>query len=227
MVARGALRRYQARAYDLVVFDLDGVLTDSAEVMRQAFAAAHKRVKGQECDEAKVAAFLQRMGLPLATIMQELELPSEMVEPYVEVSRRLLHQTRVFPGVSDMLTLLVELGVHMGVASGKTGARARELLEAHALDGFFELILGCDDVACPKPAADILATHVARAGATQYRTLMIGDAEVDLRCADAAGIDFALAAWDANYFRADRDNIYVCATPADVVRVVRGDAERR
>lgn len=176
-----------------VVFDLDGVLVDSIAVMRQAFQTAYAEVVGGE--QPPFEEYRKHLGRYFPDIMRIMGLPAEMQGPFVRESNRLAHQVRVYDGVPAMLGLLRELGVPTAVATGKSGERARALLEQLGLLDRFDVVIGSDEVARPKPAPDIveLALRVLNVAATT--AVMVGDAVTDIQSAQAAGVTAAAAVW--------------------------------
>jgi AHBA synthesis associated protein len=185
----GGLRR-DVRA---VVFDLDGVLVDSFEVMRQAFSIAYDEVVG--VGTAPFAEYNRHLGRYFPDIMRIMGLPLEMEEPFVRESYRLAPLVQVFPGVRELLSDLHGRGVPMAVATGKAGERARALLGRLGLVGLFDVVIGSDEVARPKPAPDMVSLAVSVLGARPEETVMVGDAVTDMHSARGAGVAAAAALW--------------------------------
>jgi AHBA synthesis associated protein len=182
-----------------VVFDLDGVLADSLEVMRRAFTAAHEEVVG--AGEAPFNEYRTYMGLYFPEILRRMGLPPEMEDPFVRVSAELASEVPVYDGVRPMLAQLRAHGLRLAVATGKSGARARTLLRQLKLIGFFDAVVGSDEVARPKPAPDIVVRALASAGALGSlgslpgAAAMVGDAPADMRSAHAAHVVAIAALW--------------------------------
>ncbi|WP_082166796.1 HAD-IA family hydrolase [Nocardiopsis sp. RV163] len=185
--------RLADRPDPVVVFDLDGVLVDSFAVMRKAFAHAYHEVMG--AGEPPFEEYRTHLGRYFPDIMRSMGLPLTLEEPFVRASNELAHQVRVFPGVVDMLTGLRAGGVDLCVATGKSGVRARSLLDTVGLSGFFGAVVGSDEVPRPKPAADIVVEALARVGGRREAAVMVGDAVADLRSARAAGVVPIAATW--------------------------------
>ncbi|MER6128796.1 HAD-IA family hydrolase [Streptomyces sp. NPDC001795] len=183
----------EARDVRAVVFDLDGVLVDSFEVMREAFSIAYDEVVGG--GEAPFAEYNRHLGRYFPDIMRIMGLPPEMEEPFVRESHRLAPQVQVFPGVPELLRELHRRGVPMAVATGKAGERARALLGRLGLVDLFDIVIGSDEVSRPKPAPDMVSLAVSVLGARAGHTVMVGDAVTDLHSARGAGVVAAAALW--------------------------------
>jgi AHBA synthesis associated protein len=175
------------------VFDLDGVLVDSHEVMGQAFAAAYAKVVGD--GPAPFAEYLRYQGLYFPDIMLKMGLPLEMEEPFVQESYRLADQVPVIDGVVDLLETLRARGLRLAVATGKAGPRARALLQTLGLIGYFDHVVGSDEVANPKPAPDIVLRALDLLGVPAKAAVMVGDAPADIASARGAGVTAIAATW--------------------------------
>nr|QGJ79671.1 Phosphatase [Amycolatopsis sp. CP2808] len=200
-----------------VIFDLDGVLVNSFDVMRQAFLTAYAEVVG--AGEAPFAEYNRHLGRYFPDIMRIMGLPLEMEEPFVRESYRLADQVPVFDGVPDLLRTLRKRGLRLAVATGKSGPRARSLLDVVGLLPDFEHVIGSDEVANPKPAPDIVRHALDRLGLGPDDAMMVGDAVTDLASAKAAGTLAVAALWgetdEASLLRAGPD--MVLREPADLL----------
>ncbi|MEU9178873.1 HAD-IA family hydrolase [Streptomyces sp. NPDC048550] len=176
-----------------VIFDLDGVVVDSFAVMEEAFAIAYKEVVGE--GQAPFEEYRRHQGRYFPDIMRIMGLPLEMEEPFVRESYRLAHQVPVFEGITELLLTLRTRGYKLAVATGKSGPRARSLLEQLGLLPFFDHVIGSDEVAHPKPAPDIVVRALELMGLPAEEAIMIGDAPTDIASAHGAGVASAAALW--------------------------------
>lgn len=177
----------------VVIFDLDGVLVDSHEVMGRAFAVAYAEVVGS--GPAPFAEYQRYQGLYFPEIMRRMNLPLEMEEPFVRESYRLADQVPVVAGVAELLGTLRARGFRLAVATGKAGPRARSLLATLDLIQHFDHVIGSDEVANAKPAPDIVLRALSLLGAEPDAAVMIGDAPADIRSARGAGVTAIAATW--------------------------------
>lgn len=176
-----------------MIFDLDGVVVDSFAVMEEAFAIAYKEVVGE--GQAPFEEYRRHQGRYFPDIMRIMGLPLEMEEPFVRESYRLAHQVPVFEGITELLLTLRTRGYKLAVATGKSGPRARSLLEQLGLLPFFDHVIGSDEVAHPKPAPDIVVRALELMGLPAEEAIMIGDAPTDIASARGAGVASAAALW--------------------------------
>jgi AHBA synthesis associated protein len=176
-----------------VIFDLDGVVVDSFAVMSEAFAIAYAEVVGD--GPAPFEEYRRHLGRYFPDIMRIMDLPLAMEEPFVRESYRLAGQVTVFDGVVELLLTLRTRGLKLAIATGKSGPRARSLLDKLGLLPFFAHVIGSDEVARPKPAPDMVLQALELLDVPAERAIMVGDAPTDLASARGAGVASAAALW--------------------------------
>ncbi len=176
-----------------LVFDFDGTLVDSYPLIEQAFAEVMRR---HRLDEAARELFRQSRGLPLPEQMKIVapDMWEELVATYRSVDSTLGH-ARVFRGIPTLVRKLRQAGSPLGVVSCKRRALVEAELEAAGLRGFFDVVIGFEDVTPPKPAPDPLLAAIAQLGLSRSSAIYVGDSMVDLETGRAARVRTVLAAW--------------------------------
>ncbi|MEV4483207.1 HAD-IA family hydrolase [Micromonospora coxensis] len=192
-MSRATTGRPVPGAVRAVVFDLDGVLIDSLAVAREAFALAYAEVVGDGV--APVDEYCGHPGRYLPEVLRMMGLPAAMADPFVRESNRLAHRVVPLPGVADLLGQLRRRGVALAVATGRSGARARHVLDLVGLLPLLDQVVGSDEVSRPKPAPDIVLRALELVGVAPADALMVGDAPADLASARAAGVVAVAALW--------------------------------
>lgn len=125
-----------------------------------------------------------------------------------------------FPGVVEMLDALGRSDYRLGVFTTATHRAATSMLTAAGLAGYFPVVVGGDEVSRPKPAPDGLELSCLRLGTGVTDTVYVGDATVDLQCAEAANASGIHAAWGSvNAIAPTAERI--AQRPRDVVELVR------
>ncbi len=180
------------RAYELIVFDWDGTLMDSAARIVHCFERA--------CADANLpspgeAAIRRIIGLGLAETMETL-LPRAddavralVIERYREHFLGLdAEAMKLFPGVRDKLEALATQGFLLAIATGKSRhGLDREL--AHTDLGALFVASRCADEAFSKPHPRMLEDILDRTGLEASQAIMVGDTTYDLVMARSAGVD--------------------------------------
>jgi phosphoglycolate phosphatase len=97
-------------------------------------------------------------------------------------------ESRPYPGVVSAIEALAAEGAKLAVCTNKREGLSRSLLVALDLDRHFHALAGRDTFPVCKPHPDHLLGAVRMAGGDPRRALMIGDSDVDIQTAKAAGI---------------------------------------
>jgi len=178
------------RRFELVVFDWDGTLMDSAGSIVAAIQAAAADLGLPVPPDARARHVI---GLGLQDALQyavpELEASGyeRMVERYRHHYLSGDHELRLFAGVEEMLGWLRSSGVSLAVATGKSRLGLRRALEHSGLEPYFHATR-CADECFSKPHPAMLEELMDELMVSPDATLMIGDTTHDLLMAKNAGV---------------------------------------
>lgn len=189
---------------ELVIFDLDGTLTDSAQGIVSSFRHALGSV-GAAVPEGDLASMI--VGPPMHHTLQRLGLgdrTDEAIAAYrADYVVRGWAMNRVFDGIPALLADLRAAGVRLAVATSKAEPTAQRILAHFGLAGCFEVIAGASVDGTRARKVDVVAHALARLGSVPERTLMVGDRSHDVEGAAAHGIDTVVVGW--GYGKGDFD----------------------
>lgn len=178
------------RQYDLIVFDWDGTLVDSTQLIVDSIRAASADV-GLQVPEPTAARSIIGLGLPeaLRTLFGPLSgsLQQQLTARYRYHYFAQDHEVPLFQGVADAIANLAEQGFMLAVATGKGRNGLNLSLQRSGLQQHF-LATRCVDECCSKPDPQMLHEIMDELGADPARALMIGDTTYDLQMARNAGI---------------------------------------
>jgi len=93
-----------------------------------------------------------------------------------------------FPGCLALLDRLKAQGVGLGICTNKLEGLSVKLIEALGMSGYFGVIVGPDTIGIPKPEPAPYREALRRMGAETARSVLVGDSEIDVLTARAAGI---------------------------------------
>lgn len=181
-------------ACDLVVFDLDGTVFDSHDVMCQSFRAAFRRAR-PDCDTVPFEQLQQHQGMPFPDICRMMGWPSELTGFFIEESRSRVGTVLVFPEALELIRFFARAGTPLAVLTGKDRLRSRELLEHSGLEQYFVTMVCGDDPVNGKPEPDGLRHLIDITKSRAAHTYYIGDAVNDWKCAERARVNFVGVQW--------------------------------
>ena len=199
------LRSTVAARPQLVLFDLDGTLTDSAQGIVSSFRHALSEV-GAVVPDGDLAARI--VGPPMHHTLSEMGLGEHAdaaIAAYrADYTTRGWSMNRLFDGITELLADLQSAGVRLAVATSKAEPTARRILTHFGLDGHFEVIAGASVDGTRATKSDVVAHALAQLHPLPDRVLMVGDRSHDVEGAAEHGIDTVVVGW--GYGRADFDD---------------------
>ncbi|WP_313954018.1 HAD-IA family hydrolase [Accumulibacter sp.] len=189
-----------AARFDLLVFDWDGTLLDSAEAIVGAINAASRDL-GLPPPPEQRARHVIGLGLREALRHALPDLPEgrypQMVERYRHHYLSHDHELKLFDGAAALIAELAGAGFLLAVATGKSRAGLDRALQISGLGGYFHASR-CADECFSKPHPQMLEELMDELSVEPGRTLMIGDTTHDLQMAKNAGVACLAAAYGAH-----------------------------
>ena len=180
------------KQYKLIVFDWDGTLMDSVDLIASCLETAFRRAGLPVLPPERYRAII---GLGLQEAMSELMpgLSEAALETVVDHYRDCFLSAPpecmpFFAEVECTLEALHQAGYRLAVATGKARRGLARLFEQHEVCRVFSSSR-CADESQSKPAPDMLLELMQENGVSAEETLMIGDSLHDIRMARAAGVD--------------------------------------
>ena len=193
------------RRFELLVFDWDGTLMDSAAAIVFSIQESCRDL-GLPVPQRERAAHVIGLGLKDALSYAVPELPPE---DYGKLAERYRHHylardsdIALFPGMREMLAGLKARGYLLAVATGKSRVGLDRVLEATRLKPYFNSSR-CADETHSKPHPAMLQELMQELLTEPGATLMIGDTAHDMQMALSAGVPALAVSYGAH----PRDNL--------------------
>lgn len=184
--------------HDTILFDLDGTLIDSIELIRRSFVHAYQVHHGAAPDERE---FVSGLGRPLRWQFARTTSDPAEVDAMIATYRtfNVAHHdalVTVYPGAVEAVQRLVERGAKLAIVTSKLNASARHGLVHCGYDlGWFQAIVGVDDVTEHKPHPRPVLRALELLGVDAAGAVMVGDSPHDLASGRAAGTRTAAVSW--------------------------------
>ena len=179
------------RRFDLLIFDWDGTLMDSAACIALSLQSACRDL-GFPVPSDRDARYV--IGLGLHDAMAYI-LPGVPSSEYPRISERYRHHflerdsgTTLFHGAAEMVRELRAAGYLLAIATGKSRRGLERALTATRLAEFFH-VTRCADEGHSKPDPAMLHRVLEACEVPPQRALMIGDTTHDMAMARAAGVE--------------------------------------
>lgn len=179
--------------YDVILFDLDGTLTDSSPGIINSIVYALKKYGISVEDTAELRKFL---GPPLHESFKAFygfdeNKSMEAVAYYREYfSTKGLLENDVYKGIPDLLQKLNDKGKRLILATSKPQKFTDRIMAHFDLAKYFEFIAGSNMDGTRSKKAEVIAYALHECQITdKSKVVMIGDREHDIIGAKAVGID--------------------------------------
>lgn len=184
----------------LVLFDLDGTLVDTAPDLGLALNMQRERhgLASLPLETIRPYASHGSRGLLSVGFGLTPEDPgfAEMREEYLALYDEVFTRSPVlFPGVEELLSALEHNGMQWGVVTNKPARFTNPLLAAMGLYQRAACAVSGDDAERPKPYPDTLLLALHKTDVERQQCLYVGDAERDMQAARAAGMRSVIALW--------------------------------
>jgi phosphoglycolate phosphatase len=179
--------------YDIILFDLDGTLTDPGIGITNSVAHALAHWNIEVADRAELYKFI---GPPLSdSFMRYYGFTEEDAIHAIAVYREYfsvkgLYENEVYPGIPELLESLKAQGKTVVLATSKPEKFAVEILRHFGLYDYFDIIAGASMDESRNKKADVIAYAISQMKNPDLsRMIMIGDREHDILGAKQIGID--------------------------------------
>ncbi len=185
---------------DLILFDIDGTLLDSGNII---IGAQERTASELGLVHPSREAGFGVVGMSLDLALARLFGNAVPVDHLSDTYKRIFNGMRgtagfeepLFGGVPDVLAeLSAWQDARLGIATGKTKRGLDYVVEMYGWHDMF-MTFQTADSAPSKPDPGMILNAMADAGSSPERTVMIGDSVHDMRMAKAAGVAAIAVSW--------------------------------
>ena len=194
---------------DCILFDLDGTLIDTTDLIFQSYQHAIRLILDRTAsDEELYLGYGQPLSRAFGAILDYQGLAYPPVEHAALVERLIAtyrefnvakHDSlaREFPGVRATIGELVRRGYRLGVVTSKSRNIGRQSLALIGAGPEFETVVFMEDSERHKPNPDpiFVALDRMRLRERANQAIFVGDSTHDLRAGRAAGVQTGAAMW--------------------------------
>lgn len=193
-----------------VLFDLDGTLANTIPLIIASYDHATRRILGSGTDSGEARSWIGET-LRHTFHTRYPDHAQALIDAYVEFNLRQMGALiESYPGMTGLISELSAAGVGLGVATSKRRHAAELTLEHVGLGGAIAVTVAMDDTEVHKPDPTPLLLALERLGAVAADAVYVGDAVVDVRAAEAAGMASIAVTWGAG----DLDQLRAAAPTA-------------
>lgn len=189
------------KPFDLVMFDLDGTLIETAPEICDAVNDTLRRFDLPEVTQQQVndwigqgtrellieaLAYSGKTSVAAVRASDSLSLVAAEFDKYYQA--RCGTRSHLYPQVRETLTVLRERGVKLAVVTNKEDRYTTIVLNAHQLLPLFDRVVSGDTLPRKKPDPAGIQSCLAQFGTPAHRALFVGDSSIDVATARNAGV---------------------------------------
>ncbi len=203
-------------AYRAVVFDLDGTVVDSVELIIISFQHAIREVLGREISREESITWV---GRPLREqmVLFSPEHADELVAVYREFNHREHDRMlKLYDGILDLLEALQNSGVRLGLVTSKSRYTTQMAFDLTGIESFFDATVCADESSGNKPSPEPILACLEMLGVSADNAAYVGDSPSDIQAALAALVYAVAVTWgvfDAVTLEAEKPDALVHTIP--------------
>lgn len=212
--------------YDIVFFDLDGTILDSAEGIKESAQYALEAIGIKEERDEVLNSFI---GPPLFdSFVKNYNLTKEVADRAVEKYRENYNKNgammkfKVYSGVENMLKALNDAGCTVCLATAKPKEYAQKMLESIGFTKYFDFINGASFDESKRTKTAVIKDTIESKNYDISKIVMVGDRENDItgakNCSIASiGVLYGYGSYEELEEAGCKT---ICKTTEDVVREI-------
>ena len=211
------------------LFDLDGTLLDSVDLILRSYKHMLKQYRGFEGTDEM---WLKGLGTPLKSQLRQFTQDPEEAAAMIETYRvyNFAHHDNLakpYEGVVEEVRRLDALGKTIGIVTSKYRRGTMMGLKLLGIEECIDFVVPADEVTNPKPHPEPVLRALEISGAKPEETVFIGDSRHDMECGRDAGVKLAAVLWGP-FDRAHLEDLkpdYWLAQPRDIRQLVEPTAD--
>jgi len=184
------------KLFDAFIFDIDGTLTSTNQLIFDSFNFIAKKYLNKSFTDDEI---ISMFGPPENDILKKLcrENYESSRKDYFAYYSKNHWKAELYSGIKEILEHLKSKNYPIGIFTGKGRDASLITLKKLGVDHYFDLIVTGDDVENHKPSPEGIIKFVNHFKLEPERVLMIGDSVADIEASKEAGVKIASVLWDS------------------------------
>lgn len=205
--------------YKSIIFDVDGTLVDTEKLL---FTTLQKVVKDELNKDSELEELVSLFGLTNEIILEKLGIKDieRAVGKWRGYIKNDFHFIKLFDGIKTTLNRLYDLNIYTGIVTSRSKQEVIEDLYPLNLNKYMKTIISSDKTTKHKPDPEPILKFIEESKIDPSTAIYIGDTKYDMKCANSAGIDFALAGWGAKSVEGIDKASYMLKKPSDILDIL-------
>jgi len=188
------LRKRKIKA---VIFDLDGTLIASKEIIRLALETLLQK-HNREAFSDEINQSIR--GMPTRQVLAYIdpEQVDSLLLEVVELENYYRHRSNLYPGTLETLRALDNAQIQLAVVTSQAALELEHVRAYFPLDDLIQVWVSADDTLHPKPHPESLEKAMGIMKVAKEQTLFVGDSHYDILAGKRSGVLSGAALWGRN-----------------------------
>lgn len=209
-----------------VLFDFDGTIMDTSELIIGSWQHVFRTLTGKDGDLEEIK---KSFGETLWFTMEKF-FPDRNADKCVDIYRewqkdKYLDEIELFPGIAVLIRWLASQDVKLAIVTSRARKSLELGLEKFNLQNMFQVLVTCEDTDAHKPSPIPAQIALKQLGVKPEEALFIGDTKFDIGCANNAGIPSVLVGW-ATETEERTENVYKPTYKVETTREIMKIVEK-
>ncbi|HIP12102.1 MAG TPA: HAD family hydrolase [Arcobacter sp.] len=180
----------------LIIFDMDGTLIDSGNVITNTINYVRSNLGLESIDKNTM---LEQLNNPDINSAEFFYGTSEFTDKQTELftkyyDENCVNDIKLYDGIEELLKELKKDYI-LSVATNASQEFAKKMLDFLDISKYFNYVVGANMVSSPKPSPDMLLNTLEVLKVKKENAILIGDSQKDARAAKNSNMDFILVNW--------------------------------
>ncbi len=193
-----------------VIFDLDGTIAQTNELIFETFNYISQKYTGRKFsneeipvlffgppEEGGIRKLLQFFSSNEEVLKNLDSFTESAVREFYSYYERNHDKAKVYAGIKDLLSFLKEKGIKLAIFTGKGKVTTSITLRKLGIEKFFDVVITGDDVKQHKPSGEGIRKIIDILGLKPDEVILVGDAVSDVKAGKEAGVKIISALWDS------------------------------
>lgn len=177
---------------DTLIFDFDGVLVETGPDIA---AAVNYTLNCLGVDALPVPRVISYIGGGAEVVLRRClaDRADALIAQALPIFIQRYHErccvdSRLYPGVIEVLSHYARAGKRMTIATQKVEAITRSIMSTLGIASYFDVLIGSESVTHRKPHPEAILKTLERTSTLPNRAVIIGDTPIDIQAGKAAGV---------------------------------------
>jgi len=188
------------RQYATYLFDLDGTLIDTFDLIIQCFKYSLKYAADLTISDDELKSHI---GLPLRAQFEKYFIPRNITADYEDIMKKHMEYQltiwkdylRLFDGAAEALEGLKNRGARLAVVTSRRSETCLLYMKHFDILKFFEVVCTPESTQLHKPNAEPALWALTQLEMPPSSALFVGDSPMDMQCGESAGCDTCYTVW--------------------------------